>query len=174
MDLSKRNAVKFCSSRCNDIVRGLIFTGPRPWLVCALQECEVEFEAKRFGHRCCTERHTRILCHREAYAAGIRYSKGNRETKRLSDRRWSQKRRAATRDPDAELVDLDVIMERDGPNCGLCGEPIDLRFHSPDPLSRSLDHVIPLSRGGKHRYDNCQAAHLGCNMKKGASLIIAS
>jgi 5-methylcytosine-specific restriction endonuclease McrA len=30
--------------------------------------------------------------------------------------------------------------------------------------------VIPLSKGGKHEIGNIQAAHLGCNISKGARL----
>ncbi|WP_158070491.1 HNH endonuclease [Streptomyces luteocolor] len=33
-------------------------------------------------------------------------------------------------------------------------------------MSPSLDHVIPLSRGGSHRRDNVQLAHLRCNLRK--------
>ena len=37
-----------------------------------------------------------------------------------------------------------------------------------DPLSLSVDHVIPLSKGWEHSYSNTQPAHLVCNLKKGA------
>lgn len=39
----------------------------------------------------------------------------------------------------------------------------------PDSGYRSIDHIIPLSRGGAHSYENCQISHLLCNIKKGAS-----
>lgn len=35
-------------------------------------------------------------------------------------------------------------------------------------MGASLDHIIPLSRGGHHTADNVQAAHLACNHRKGA------
>lgn len=57
--------------------------------------------------------------------------------------------------------------KRDGWICQLCHRRISKRLRHPHPLSASLDHVIPLSRGGRHCASNVQAAHLGCNVSKG-------
>lgn len=38
-------------------------------------------------------------------------------------------------------------------------------------MSPSIDHVIPLSRGGAHAMGNVQSAHLRCNSSKGDKLI---
>lgn len=35
-----------------------------------------------------------------------------------------------------------------------------------DPIE--VDHIVPISRGGSHTYDNLQAAHANCNRKKWA------
>jgi 5-methylcytosine-specific restriction endonuclease McrA len=37
----------------------------------------------------------------------------------------------------------------------------------PSPWSVSLDHIVPVSKGGTHTRDNVQAAHLRCNQAKG-------
>lgn len=58
------------------------------------------------------------------------------------------------------------VFEADGWRCHLCGMLIDRSQKAPDRMSASIDHVIPLSRGGKHEPSNCRAAHLGCNAKK--------
>ena len=58
------------------------------------------------------------------------------------------------------------VFERDDWLCGLCGEPVDKDLAWPDPTSASLDHIIPLSRGGAHTLDNVQLAHLVCNIRK--------
>jgi HNH endonuclease len=42
------------------------------------------------------------------------------------------------------------------------------RSLGPDPLSKSLDHLIPLSRGGTHEPANVSLAHLRCNVSRGA------
>lgn len=55
--------------------------------------------------------------------------------------------------------------------CAICGKPIDLSLKFPHPLSSSIDHVIPVSKGG-HPSDiaNLQHAHLQCNRLKAAKL----
>jgi 5-methylcytosine-specific restriction endonuclease McrA len=30
----------------------------------------------------------------------------------------------------------------------------------------SIDHIVPIARGGEHEWDNVQPAHLGCNIQK--------
>jgi 5-methylcytosine-specific restriction endonuclease McrA len=55
---------------------------------------------------------------------------------------------------------------RDKWRCGLCHEKVDRALRYPNPLCASLDHVIPLSRGGTHTYANVQCAHLRCNVLK--------
>lgn len=67
-------------------------------------------------------------------------------------------------------VTVAALLERDGEECGICGEAIDLDLEHPDPLSKSIDHVIPISKGGEHSLTNCQLAHLGCNVRKSNKL----
>lgn len=54
--------------------------------------------------------------------------------------------------------------------CGICDGALDLQLGFPDRLSKSLDHIVPLARGGTHTQDNVQWTHLGCNAAKGARL----
>jgi 5-methylcytosine-specific restriction endonuclease McrA len=61
----------------------------------------------------------------------------------------------------------DEILRRDGGKCQLCNRPINRNFAFPHSLSLSIDHIIPLSRGGDDTLRNVQAAHLGCNCSKG-------
>jgi 5-methylcytosine-specific restriction endonuclease McrA len=63
-----------------------------------------------------------------------------------------------------------AIFERDEWMCRLCSEPIDAEITYPDLMSKSIDHVIPLVAGGTDAPDNVQAAHLGCNLHKGARM----
>ena len=37
----------------------------------------------------------------------------------------------------------------------------------PNRWSASIDHRIPLSKGGRHGPNNCQLAHWICNVRKG-------
>jgi 5-methylcytosine-specific restriction endonuclease McrA len=59
------------------------------------------------------------------------------------------------------------VFERDQWTCGLCRHPVDPGLAWPHPMSASVDHVVPLSRGGEHSLDNVQCAHLRCNCIKG-------
>jgi len=56
--------------------------------------------------------------------------------------------------------------------CGICGKPVDFSYKAPHPLSPTVDHIIPVSRGG-HPSDlaNLQLAHRCCNRAKSDSLI---
>jgi 5-methylcytosine-specific restriction endonuclease McrA len=59
------------------------------------------------------------------------------------------------------------IIRRDNETCQLCEMPVDLKLGYPDPMSASLDHVVPLARGGDNAVENLQLAHLQCNLRKG-------
>lgn len=78
------------------------------------------------------------------------------------------RRRAQKLKLPAEKFRHEDVYERDGWICGLCTEPVDRELRYPDPMSPSLDHVVPLARGGHHVLENVQLAHLICNVKKQA------
>jgi len=70
-----------------------------------------------------------------------------------------------------------IVFERDGWRCQLCGRAVlrrplrkrgSRRLH---PRTASLDHIIPMVRGGPHVEHNCQCACLECNVRKNARLI---
>lgn len=81
-----------------------------------------------------------------------------------------QRRRARKQALPTEFFQHAEVFERDGWICQLCTEPVDRMLAYPDPMSQSLDHVIPLSRGGHHVWDNVQLAHLICNTRKQARI----
>ena len=56
--------------------------------------------------------------------------------------------------------------------CGICGKPVDFSYKNPHPLAPTVDHIIPVSKGG-HPSDisNLQLAHRCCNRAKSDSLI---
>ena len=60
------------------------------------------------------------------------------------------------------------IFERDKWRCQICLEQVSRSANWPDPRSATIDHIIPLSKGGTHEPSNCQLAHAGCNSSKGA------
>lgn len=55
--------------------------------------------------------------------------------------------------------------------CGICGRPVDKSLRYPDPMSPTVDHIIPVSRNGDPvSLDNLQLAHRYCNRQKGDRL----
>lgn len=59
--------------------------------------------------------------------------------------------------------------------CGICGKPVDFSLRYPHPMSPTVDHIVPVSRGG-HPSDinNLQLAHRCCNRQKSDKLIDAT
>lgn len=55
--------------------------------------------------------------------------------------------------------------------CGICGKPVDKSLKYPHPLAPTIDHIIPLEKGG-HPSDirNLQLAHFTCNRQKSDKL----
>ncbi|WP_405927933.1 HNH endonuclease [Streptomyces griseus] len=123
---------------------------------CQREGCGVEFVAKRPGAKWCGD-----VCAMRAYNA--RRAEDGRLAKYQAERRQRERDQA---DPSEVFCALDVY-ERDGWICWLCSEPINQAASWPAPDSRSIDHVVALSRGGGHTLANVKAAHLRCNLVKG-------
>lgn len=51
--------------------------------------------------------------------------------------------------------------------CHLCGRDIDWEAPHLDPLSFTIDHVVPLAKGGQDIIENIRPAHRRCNLVKG-------
>lgn len=66
-------------------------------------------------------------------------------------------------------ITLKKLYERDGGICQICGEPCDwddMEWGCHGPTYPSLDHIIPRSKGGDHKWENVQLAHCICNSRK--------
>ena len=75
-------------------------------------------------------------------------------------------RRARKKGVQREAIDLPTLLARDNFRCGLCAKKISIQHRYPHPLSPSIDHIIPLSKGGSHTWTNVQASHHECNQLK--------
>ena len=71
------------------------------------------------------------------------YRKANRE----QDREYSHRRRVRMAGGFVEPLDLAVLVERDGGYCGICHKKVQA-------AERSIDHILPISKGGAHSYAN--------------------
>jgi|GEM_PF-1591443 len=61
---------------------------------------------------------------------------------------------------------VEQLAKRDGIDCSICGDPVDLGAVRPDPFRPSIDHYIPRSNGGTNDPENLRLSHLWCNQVK--------
>ena len=112
---------------------------PRPVRVCLW--CETEFTIREERQRCCSRRCGAIV---------------RAKLRKLKLRGLSQ-----------TLIATATIYRRDAGRCQLCGQRVHKRFRYPHPESATVDHIVPITQGGRHAEDNVQLAHARCNLAKG-------
>lgn len=83
--------------------------------------------------------------------------------------------------PASQIVDANITLkrlyERDHGICYLCGEKCDWsdrdeKKNSIGMLYPTIDHVIPVSKGGLHAWDNVKLAHMICNAIKQDKILV--
>lgn len=119
-----------------------------------------------------------------AVARARKWAKENPEWRAANRRAWAkanpqkvaantQRRLARKRGVPADKVTvMELLVDQDF-KCHLCGNAIDPDCRYPDPECPTIDHVIPLSRGGTGLRENLKAAHMRCNSAKGAKVMQA-
>lgn len=110
--------------------------------------------------RLCSEK-----CKDRAHRINMKKSKRKRRALGLDDHGKAYKR-AKRCGVAYEVIRRRRVYERDGWMCLLCRKPIKQGVIVPHPLSATLDHIIPMSKGGPHTYANVQTAHFRCNWMK--------
>lgn len=70
-------------------------------------------------------------------------------------------------------ISLETLYKRDRGICYICGGKCDFGDHTQingyftaGPNYPSIDHIIPIARGGMHAWDNVKLAHHHCNRMK--------
>lgn len=159
---SRPGQAKWCSKKCRETVHGTRRSSPLAVAPCALPECGAEFQPFRDGQRCCSEKHGKLLYNRESRADGRQKAEWNDKRRDNYHRRRALKKATSTGEP----VLLAQIAERDRWRCSLCKKAVNPKLKWPHAKSPSLDHVVPLSKGGAHDPSNVALAHLGCNTAK--------
>jgi 5-methylcytosine-specific restriction endonuclease McrA len=84
-------------------------------------------------------------------------------------RRTNSMRDAAKRGSDrpAETFDPLEIFQRDRWRCQVCGIRTKRTARVPDRQAPTLDHIVPLSKGGEHTRANTRLLCMSCNASKG-------
>jgi 5-methylcytosine-specific restriction endonuclease McrA len=101
------------------------------------------------------------------YEADARRRQRERERYNTDPAFWAARkalklrRTRAQRATQIQPVALIHVAERDGWRCAICAGVVTR-------ATWSLDHVIPLSKGGPHTYSNVVLAHRSCNSSRGA------
>jgi 5-methylcytosine-specific restriction endonuclease McrA len=81
-------------------------------------------------------------------------------------RQKHRRRRARSAGASVIALSFRAVALRDGWACGICGEAVDPDLTVPHLRAPTLDHVVPLARGGAHSAANAQLAHFICNARK--------
>lgn len=84
---------------------------------------------------------------------------------RYKGKYYSPKRRKVYAQGDE--IDHLTLFNLHGWACHVCKEIIDSRKRFPDVMAATVEHIMPISRGGTHTWDNVAPAHAMCNFKKG-------
>lgn len=174
----------YCSRRCKGIMAGRQYQvahydyKPRVPRVCAYEGCRKPIPADAWPTQrwctpdgaCCNKARRQGSQREHVLAADAAYRAANAEMIADVARRNSYKRRAAVAAKFENFPRLEIFI-RDGWICQLCGTPVDKAAKPRAPLAPSLDHIVPLSRGGRHEVGNLAAACFPCNCSKNDRLL---
>lgn len=196
--ISGRPDRRFCGLRCKSQWHAarkpsMAVTGPRP-----CQFCGWTFFATNAGHRFCSQQ---CAWAQKGLQDGRRFSCGRFTVILWSDcadcgRTWPSTFAQASRCPSCsvshrravkrmrnafrrgapsisgQVVTDSEIFERDGWRCQLCGDPVLPFIKGLHPRQASIDHIVPVSKGGEHVAANLQLAQLGCNSAKRDRMVV--
>ena len=161
VDISDRNiTAKFCSETCSQRTHH----GFVDKIEIDCPECRTKFLPKSSRHQYCTKK-----CSKAVYLRRFRMENPNWHSEWRRHGKGAaadQRRRVRLAGARTEKFTPLEIYERDRWRCGLCRKPVSKSRRWPDPLSASIDHLVPIARGGDHVRTNVQLAHLNCNVRK--------
>ena len=89
--------------------------------------------------------------------------------KRFYRRNRSHMMRAAGKG--MEHISLARLFLRDGGKCQLCGKRLSTKHVVPHKAAPTVDHIVPLAKGGIHGPSNVQLACFACNSAKGSGCV---
>lgn len=143
------------------------FNKPKPVVIPApvevrLCQCCGIVELKKHQRICRSCKHKNTIQRQKAYKLTDK-GRAKKRANRL-------KRKALERGAKiGKAFDPFLVFKRDGWRCQMCGvsTPQKLRGTT-NPNAPELDHITPLSKGGKHTMDNTQCSCRCCNIGKGA------
>lgn len=179
--MARMTVVKRCS-KCEQVKRPEEFGKGRSYCkACHSQYFRDWYERNRESRKAQTKAWARA--NRDKVRASVKknYHK-HREHRREYFRRWyaelradperwaatserlranANRRRAHMNSAPSSPYSRTAIFERDGWRCHICGRKVSVK-------DASIDHLVPISRGGSDTADNVSLAHVNCNKRRGA------
>lgn len=148
-----RTKRKFCSDKCNDRYRAM-----------KLQEINILINTRSIKCRECGKHFSTHIKDRKYCSKTC----SNRYKWRKADtvRRMMIKNNGRI----DYCISLDRLYRRDKGLCHICESKVDMNLNSNDNMYGSIDHVMPIAKGGTHTWDNVKLAHRICNSIKGAEV----
>lgn len=138
--------------------------GDRTCASCQVKQPITAFHAAIYGTRM-----RRLECATCAAEYRSRMYMENRERYASNDLARAHERRARIMGGSADKgITRDKLREVHGDNCVYCG--VEMAFNPPGrnqpPTIATIEHLIPLSRGGSHTWENTALACRACNFSK--------
>lgn len=174
----KHGNMRYCSTECSKIARS---RRGRRWALEhkeSVRESSRKWRAKNRARSRETsrrwreenrERHLK-LCQEWASENPGRLREGTRKWRAANPDKVgaaSARRASIELAGNASYEDIEAKWEAGDQTCCLCGTPIDPDLPSNHREGRTLEHLTPIMRGGRHDIDNLDFAHRSCNSSKG-------
>lgn len=131
----------------------------------ACQDCGGEFPNRSHNK---TSKYCEPCTAKRCVVRANDWKRANPERSRDNRKQAFHIRRARLLGRPIERFKVREIFIRDKWRCGICHIGINRKLQYPDPMSSSIDHILPISEGGGHTRANVRATHLTCNVRRGA------
>lgn len=176
----KQKATKPCEGGCGQLVD----SQRKMCLACrALEKAYRRLEGLeyrcvdcgRWGHKATTQSYKKRCdeC-KQQHIHQIKRKQRTTPEGRAKARQYKRNREHKKREASAQCERFSDwrLFSRDRWKCQLCGRKVRKKQGETNfDDEATVDHIIPLSRGGKHAMANCQTACRACNTLKGATTV---
>ena len=159
---------KFCKKRCNGV-------GRRSRKYCS-RNCEDKYRYRRDQAKKILINTRSIKC-RECGKHFSTHIKDRKYCSKTCSNRYQWRKAYTLRRTRIKengkidhCISLEKLYKRDKGICHICTEKVNMNLNTNDNMYGSIDHVIPLAKGGTHTWDNIKLAHRICNSIKGAEV----